>query len=65
MEQSKMIIKRNLLFWGKYGVQMTAILMGFVILYGFFFSLGNSADDGFWQNANLFAILIGILFNYI
>ncbi|HAT89459.1 MAG TPA: membrane-spanning protein [Roseburia sp.] len=65
MEQSKMIIKRNLLFWGKYGVQMTAILMGFVILYGFFFSLGNSADDGFWQNANLFAILIGIMFNYI
>ena len=22
MEQSKMIIKRNLLFWGKYGVQI-------------------------------------------
>lgn len=65
MEQSKMIIKRNLLFWGKYGVQMTAILMGFVILYGFFFSLGNSADDGFWQNANFYAVMIGIMFNYI
>ena len=31
MEQSKMIIKRNLLFWGKYGIQMTAILIGFVL----------------------------------
>ena len=37
MEQSKMIIKRNLLFWGKYGIQMTAILIGFVLLYGLFF----------------------------
>ena len=39
MEQSKMIIKRNLLFWGKYGIQMTAILIGFVLLYGLFFSM--------------------------
>lgn len=65
MEQSKMIIKRNLLFWGKYGIQMTAILIGFVLLYGLFFSMGESADGGFWQSANFFAALIGIMFNYI
>lgn len=65
MEQSKMIIKRNLLFWGKYGIQMTAILIGFVLLYGLFFSMGESADSGFWQSANFFAVLIGIMFNYI
>lgn len=61
MEQSKMIIKRNLLFWGKYGIQMTAILIGFVLLYGLFFSMGESADSGFWQSANFFAVLIGII----
>ena len=61
MEQSKMIIKRNLLFWGKYGIQMTAILIGFVLLYGLFFSMGESADSGFWQSANFFAVLIGIM----
>ena len=60
-----MIIKRNLLFWGKYGIQMTAILIGFVSLYGLFFSMGESADSGFWQSANFFAVLIGIMFNYI
>ena len=60
-----MIIKRNLLFWGKYGIQMTAILIGFVLLYGLFFSMGESADSGFWQSANFFAVLIGIMFNYI
>ena len=65
MEQSKMIIKRNLLFWGKYGIQMTAILIGFVLLYGLFFSMGESADSGFWQSTNFFAVLIGIMFNYI
>ena len=49
MEQSKMIIKRNLLFWGKYGIQMTAILIGFVLLYGLFFSMGErvlTVDSG-------------------
>lgn len=56
-----MIIKRNLLFWGKYGIQMTAILIGFVLLYGLFFSMGESADSGFWQSANFFAVLIGII----
>ena len=60
-----MIIKRNLLFWGKYGIQMTAILIGFVLLYGLFFSMGESADSGFWQSTNFFAVLIGIMFNYI
>ena len=64
MEQSK-IIKRNFLFWGKYGIQMTAILIGFVVVYGIFFSFGDSSDGGFWTSANYFAILIGILFNYI
>lgn len=64
MEQSK-IIKRNFLFWGKYGIQMTAILIGFVVVYGIFFSFGDSSDGRFWTSANYFAILIGILFNYI
>lgn len=64
MEQSK-IIKRNFLFWGKYGIQMTAILIGFVVVYGIFFSFGDSSEGGFWTNANYFAIMIGILFNYI
>ena len=45
-----MIIKRNLLFWGKYGIQMTANLIGFVLQYGLFFSMGESADSGFWQS---------------
>lgn len=40
MEQSKMIIKRNLLFWGKYGIQMTAILIGFVFAVRFVFQYG-------------------------
>ena len=26
---------------------------------------GESADSGFWQSTNFFAVLIGIMFNYI
>ena len=40
---------------------MTAILIGFVLLYGLFFSMGESADSGFWQSTNFFAVLIGML----
>ncbi len=54
-----------MLLLGKIWNQMTAILIGFVLLYGLFFSMGESADSGFWQSANFFAVLIGIMFNYI
>ena len=58
------IVKRNILFWGKYGVQLTGILLGFTILYGFLFNMGGDIGK-FWETAHFYGLIIGILFAYI
>lgn len=58
------IVKRNVLFWGKYGVQLTGILLGFTVLYGFLFNMGGDIGK-FWETAHFYGLIIGILFAYI
>ena len=57
------IVKRNVLFWGKYGVQLTGILLGFTVLYGFLFNMGGDIGK-FWETAHFYGLIIGILFAY-
>ena len=58
------IVKRNILFWGKYGVQLVGIMLGFTILYGFLFNMGGDIGK-FWETAHFYGLIIGILFAYI
>lgn len=60
----KQIIKRNILFWGKYGLQLTAILLMFTVGYGVLFSFG-SGLMGFWDSAFMYGTIIAILFTMI
>ena len=43
------IIKRNVLFWGKSGLQLTGIMLIFMVVYGFLFNMGSSR--GFLENS--------------
>ena len=43
------IIKRNVLFWGKSGLQLTGIMLIFMVVYGFLFNMGSGSIFGdFW-----------------
>ena len=46
------IIKRNFRFWGKSGLQLTGIMLIFMVVYGFLFNMGSSRVFGdFWKTA--------------
>ena len=40
------IIKRNVLFWGKSGLQLTGMMLIFMVVYGFLFNMGSSSIFG-------------------
>lgn len=65
MNKSNKIMKRNFLFWGKYGIQMTALLMGFVLLYGILFNIGDNITEKFWGTSYYYAVIIGLMFAFI
>lgn len=58
------IIKRNILFWGKYGVQLAGIMLGFLVLYGFLFNIGGDIGK-FWETAYMYGLIISMLFAYM
>ena len=46
------IIKRNVRFWGKSGLQLTGMMLIFMVVYGFLFNMGSSRVFGdFWKTA--------------
>ena len=55
------IIKRNVLFWGKSGLQLTGMMLIFMVVYGFLFNMGSSRVFGdFWKTAYFYGgIMIG------
>ena len=40
------IIKRNVRFWGKSGLQLTGMMLIFMVVYGFLFNMGSSRVFG-------------------
>ena len=53
------IIKRNVLFWGKSGLQLTGMMLIFMVVYGFLFNMGSGSIFGdFWKTA--FCIAYGV-----
>ena len=57
------IIKRNVLFWGKSGLQLTGIMLIFMVVYGFLFNMGSSSIFGdFWKTAYFYGGIISVLF---
>ena len=60
---NKAIWKRNVLFWGKYALQMVEILIGFTVGYGILFSIGGSGK--FFSSGFFYAVLIGMIFAWM
>ena len=57
------IIKRNVRFWGKSGLQLTGIMLIFMVVYGFLFNMGSSRVFGdFWKTAYFYGGIISVLF---
>jgi magnesium-transporting ATPase (P-type) len=57
------IIKRNIRFWGKSGLQLTGIMLIFMVVYGFLFNMGSSRVFGdFWKTAYFYGGIISVLF---
>ena len=60
------IIKRNVLFWGKSGLQLTGMMLIFMVVYGFLFNIGSSSIFGdFWKTAYFYGGIISVLFALI
>lgn len=60
------IIKRNVRFWGKSGLQLTGIMLIFMVVYGFLFNMGSSSIFGdFWKTAYFYGGIISVLFALI
>ena len=60
------IIKRNVLFWGKSGLQLTYTMLIFMVVYGFLFNMGSSSIFGdFWKTAYFYGGIISVLFALI
>ena len=60
------IIKRNVLFWGKSGLQLTGTMLIFMVVYGFLFNLGSGSIFGdFWKTAYFYGGIISVLFALI
>ena len=60
------IIKRNILFWGKSGLQLTGMMLIFMVVYGFLFNMGSSRVFGdFWKTAYFYGGIISVLFAMI
>ena len=62
----KRILKRNICFWGKMGLQMTGMMLLFMVLYGFLFNIGeeNILKD-FWKTAYYYGTIISVIFSMI
>ena len=62
----KRILKRNIRFWGKMGLQMTGMMLLFMVLYGFLFNIGeeNILKD-FWKTAYYYGTIISVIFSMI
>ena len=53
------IIKRNVRFWGKSGLQLTGMMLIFMVVYGFLFNMGSSRVFGdFWKTAYFYGGII-------
>ena len=51
------IIKRNVLFWGKSGLQLTGMMLIFMVVYGFLFNMGSGSIFGdFWKTAYFYVL---------
>lgn len=60
------IIKRNVRFWGKSGLQLTGIMLIFMVVYGFLFNMGSGSIFGdFWKTAYFYGGIISVLFALI
>lgn len=60
------IIKRNIRFWGKSGLQLTGMMLIFMVVYGFLFNMGSSRVFGdFWKTAYFYGGIISVLFAMI
>lgn len=60
------IIKRNFRFCGKSGLQLTGIMLIFMVVYGFLFNMGSSRVFGdFWKTAYFYGGIISVLFALI
>ncbi len=60
------IIKRNIRFWGKSGLQLTGMMLIFMVVYGFLFNMGSSRVFGdFWKTAYFYGGIISVLFALI
>lgn len=60
------IIKRNVLFWGKSGLQLSGTMLIFMVVYGFLFNMGSSSIFGdFWKTAYFYGGIISVLFALI
>ena len=57
---------RNVLFWGKSGLQLTGIMLIFMVVYGFLFNMGSGSIFGdFWKTAYFYGGIISVLFALI
>ena len=55
------IIKRNVRFWGKSGLQLTGMMLIFMVVYGFLFNMGSSRVFGdFWKTAYFYGGIISV-----
>ena len=60
------IIKRNVRFWGKSGLQLTGMMLIFMVVYGFPFNMGSGSIFGdFWKTAYFYGGIISVLFALI
>jgi hypothetical protein len=60
------IIKRNIRFWGKSGLQLTGTMLIFMVVYGFLFNMGSGSIFGdFWKTAYFYGGIISVLFALI
>ena len=60
------IIKRNVRFWGKSGLQLTGMMLIFMVVYGFLFNMGSgSIFRDFWKTAYFYGGIISVLFALI
>lgn len=58
----KSVIKRNMRFWGKYGLQLNGMLLAFSAVYGLFFA---NVREGFWSTLFFYLVLLGMMFAFI
>ena len=62
----KRILKRNIRFWGKAGLQLTSFMLIFMVVYGFLFYEGTtSVFESFWKTAYFYGGIISVLFALI